>query len=303
MFIDEAKLTARLVHPKIAQTFELGKVERLFIRDGVHRRHRCARVAARRRAKAAGSRPIAVYIAHEVLDALDYAHSPPTSTASRSDRASRHLAVERAAQRAATSSSSISASRARRTRIAQEQDRHAQGQVRLHVARAGDRPPARRPLRRVLGRRRARRAAHRPAPVRRGDRARRAADGARRAARAPRQVRRRHRARAQRIVRKALKKDPDERPQTAAELHEQLEDYLFAAGQRVGPNDLRAFAERCSTPIPKRRRTSCSRHAARTSRTPWPSPPQLRRRPLPRRSAKRQIRGRETTVGALPPRP
>ena len=32
MFIDEAKLTARLVHPKIAQTFELGKVdEQLFI--------------------------------------------------------------------------------------------------------------------------------------------------------------------------------------------------------------------------------------------------------------------------------
>ena len=27
MFIDEAKLTARLVHPKIAQTFELGKVD------------------------------------------------------------------------------------------------------------------------------------------------------------------------------------------------------------------------------------------------------------------------------------
>src|SRR5262245_42259870 len=27
MFIDEAKLTAKLVHPKIAQTFELGKVE------------------------------------------------------------------------------------------------------------------------------------------------------------------------------------------------------------------------------------------------------------------------------------
>ena len=32
MFIDEAKLTARLVHPKIAQTFELGKVdEQLYV--------------------------------------------------------------------------------------------------------------------------------------------------------------------------------------------------------------------------------------------------------------------------------
>jgi serine/threonine-protein kinase len=44
-----------------------------------------------------------------------------------------------------------------------------------------------------------------------------------------------------RIVRRALKKDPAERPQTAAELHEELENYLFAAGQRVGPNDLRTF--------------------------------------------------------------
>src|SRR5438045_9407861 len=29
MFIDEAKLTARLVHPILAQTFELGKVDNL----------------------------------------------------------------------------------------------------------------------------------------------------------------------------------------------------------------------------------------------------------------------------------
>ena len=27
MFIDEAKLTARLIHPKIAQTYELGRVD------------------------------------------------------------------------------------------------------------------------------------------------------------------------------------------------------------------------------------------------------------------------------------
>ncbi|HTJ44763.1 MAG TPA: serine/threonine-protein kinase [Kofleriaceae bacterium] len=77
MFIDEAKLTARLVHPKIAQTYELGRVDdSLFIAmeyvDGIdvlamlrECAHRHQRVPAE----------IAVYIAHEVLDALDYAHN------------------------------------------------------------------------------------------------------------------------------------------------------------------------------------------------------------------------------------
>jgi len=45
-----------------------------------------------------------------------------------------------------------------------------------------------------------------------------------------------------RIVRRALKKDPAERHQSAAELHDDLADYLFATGQRVGPSDLRAFS-------------------------------------------------------------
>jgi serine/threonine protein kinase len=76
MFIDEAKLTAQLIHPKIAQTYELGKVEdQLYIameyvegvdvlamlRECAHRRERVDPM-------------IAAWIAHEVLDALDYAH-------------------------------------------------------------------------------------------------------------------------------------------------------------------------------------------------------------------------------------
>ncbi|MEZ4403183.1 MAG: serine/threonine-protein kinase [Kofleriaceae bacterium] len=76
MFIDEAKLTARLAHPKIAQTYELGRVDdALFIAmefvDGIDvlgllREHAWQR-----------KRPQvehAVWIAHEVLDALDFAH-------------------------------------------------------------------------------------------------------------------------------------------------------------------------------------------------------------------------------------
>lgn len=77
MFIDEAKLTARLAHPKIAQTYELGKAEgELFIAmefvDGID-------VLAMLREMAWLRRRIetehAVWICHEVLDALDFAHN------------------------------------------------------------------------------------------------------------------------------------------------------------------------------------------------------------------------------------
>src|SRR5204862_2001121 len=44
-----------------------------------------------------------------------------------------------------------------------------------------------------------------------------------------------------RIVRRALKKDPRERFPTAAAFRDALADYLYETGQRVGPPDLRAF--------------------------------------------------------------
>ena len=77
MFIDEAKLTARLVHPKIAQTFELGKVEdQLYIAmeyvDGIDVLALLREFAAKRRRV---QPQLAAWIAHEVLDALDYAHN------------------------------------------------------------------------------------------------------------------------------------------------------------------------------------------------------------------------------------
>jgi serine/threonine-protein kinase len=78
MFIDEAKLTARLVHPKIAQTFELGKVDdALFIAmeyvDGIDVLALLREFAARRGRRVEPQ--LAAWIAHEVLDALDYAHN------------------------------------------------------------------------------------------------------------------------------------------------------------------------------------------------------------------------------------
>jgi len=77
MFIDEAKLTARLVHPKIAQTFELGKVDdSLFIAmeyvDGIDVLALLREFASRRRRV---DPQLAAWIAHETLDALDYAHN------------------------------------------------------------------------------------------------------------------------------------------------------------------------------------------------------------------------------------
>jgi serine/threonine protein kinase len=77
MFIDEAKLTARLVHPKIAQTFELGRVDAdLFIAmefvDGMDVLALLREYAQRRRRVEPS---LAAWISHEVLDALDYAHN------------------------------------------------------------------------------------------------------------------------------------------------------------------------------------------------------------------------------------
>ena len=77
MFIDEAKLTAQLVHPKIAQTYELGKHgDQLFIAmefvDGIDVLS-MLRECAYRRIRIPPE--VAVYITHEILDALDFAHN------------------------------------------------------------------------------------------------------------------------------------------------------------------------------------------------------------------------------------
>jgi hypothetical protein len=76
MFITEAKVTVELVHPKIVQVFEFGDVEgQLYMAlefvDGLD----CLallRACAHRRARLPAR--LAVHIAAEILDALDYAH-------------------------------------------------------------------------------------------------------------------------------------------------------------------------------------------------------------------------------------
>ena len=77
MFIDEAKLTAKLLHPKIAQTLELGRVDdALYIAmeyvEGIDVLALLREFASRKRRL---EPQLAAWIAHEVLDALDYAHN------------------------------------------------------------------------------------------------------------------------------------------------------------------------------------------------------------------------------------
>jgi serine/threonine protein kinase len=76
MFFDEARLTARLDHPGIVQVFELGTdadtpyiaMQYIDGLDVLGLMRECARTQIRLPAA------LAVYIAHEVLDALDFAH-------------------------------------------------------------------------------------------------------------------------------------------------------------------------------------------------------------------------------------
>src|SRR5512136_1453169 len=77
MFIDEAKLTAQLIHPKIVQVTDFGEVSgQYFIAlefvdgfDGLA----LLRSAAQKQVRLPV--PICMFIAAEILDALDYAHN------------------------------------------------------------------------------------------------------------------------------------------------------------------------------------------------------------------------------------
>jgi hypothetical protein len=81
-----------------------------------------------------------------------------------------------------------------------------------------------------------------------------------------------------RIVRNALKKDPAERYQTAAQFRDALSDYLFEAGTRVGAADLRAFETDLFDPSPE----AATRLLLLDKRAAAPAtPPATGRRPAP----------------------
>ena len=88
------------------------------------------------------------------------------------------------------------------------------------------------------------------------------------------------------IVRHALKKDPAERQQSAAQLREDLADFLFESGQRVSAAVLRAFVTQvfdggpaAAAPEPAQPRAAVS--PAPPVGAPPPIPAQAKRPPMP----------------------
>ncbi|HTB56307.1 MAG TPA: protein kinase [Polyangia bacterium] len=245
MFIDEAKLTAQLTHPKIVQILDFGEVNGHYFTalefiDGFDALG-LLRIAAQKRTRIPTQ--LAVFIIDEILEALDYAHNARDMEGKPMQIVHRDI-----------SPSNIFISKRGDVKlgdfgIAHAKRRESKTQAGTLKGKYGYMSPEQ-----VVGR-----------PI--DNRSDLFAVGVvlaelltgRRLFSAPAdldvllKVRDVHLDRLDkygkeippaldRIVRRALKKDPAERPQTAAELHDELADYLYAAGQRVGPNDLRAFS-------------------------------------------------------------
>lgn len=81
MFVDEARVASRLVHPKIVRTHELGKYggQLYIVMEYVDGVDLLDVLAARARLGAPLSPPLGAYIAREVLDALEFAHNQQTT--------------------------------------------------------------------------------------------------------------------------------------------------------------------------------------------------------------------------------
>jgi serine/threonine-protein kinase len=245
MFIDEAKLTAQLTHPKIVQILDFGEVNGQYFTalefiDGFDALG-LLRTAAQKRWRVPAQ--LAVFIIEEILEALDYAHNARDMDGKPMQIVHRDI-----------SPSNIFISKRGDVKlgdfgIAHAKRRESKTQVGTLKGKYGYMSPEQ-----VVGR-----------PI--DARSDLFAVGVvlaelltgRRLFSAPAdldvllKVRDVHLDRLDkygsdiprpldRIVRRALRKDPAERPQTAAELREELADYLFSAGQRVGSPDLRAWS-------------------------------------------------------------
>ncbi|MES1204882.1 MAG: protein kinase [Pseudomonadota bacterium] len=244
MFIDEAKLTAQLTHPKIVQVLDFGEVAgQYFIAlefiDGFDALA-LLRAAAQRRVRV--PLPLIVFVIAEILDALDYAHTAPDMEGRPMRLVHRDI-----------SPSNIFISRHGDVKlgdfgIAHASDRESKTQAGTLKGKYGYMSPeqvigagldGRSDLFAVgivlaeafMGRRlfTARNDLDVLLMVRDGrlDRLNRYGQDL------PPEL--------NRIVRKALRRDIEARYQTAAGFRDELSDYLFSQKLRVGPADLRAF--------------------------------------------------------------
>jgi len=244
MFIDEAKLTAQLTHPKIVQILDFGEVRGQYFTaleyvDGFDALA-LLRVAAQRRVHI--PRPLAAFIVSEVLEALDYAHNARDMDGRLMQIVHRDI-----------SPSNIFLSKRGDVKlgdfgIAHTQRREARTQAGTLKGKYGYMSPEQvvgRPIdarsdlfavgvvlaELLTGRRLFTAPADldvllkvRDVKLDRLDKY---------GADLPPEL--------NRIVRKALRKNPRERHQSAIELRDDLGDYLFSTGQRVAAVDLRAF--------------------------------------------------------------
>jgi serine/threonine-protein kinase len=245
MFIDEAKLTAQLTHPKIVQILDFGEVRGQYFTaleyvDGFDALG-LLRVAAQKRIHV--PRALAIFIVGEVLEALDYAHNArdmdgkPMQIVHRDISPSNIFLSKRGDVKLGDFGIAHTQRREARTQAGTLKGKYGYMSPEQVVGKPID---ARSDLFAVgvvlaellTGRRLFTAAADldvllkvRDVKLDRLDKY---------GADLPKPL--------DRIVRKALMKSPRERHQTAVELRDDLADYLFASGQRVAAADLRAFA-------------------------------------------------------------
>ena len=248
MFIDEAKIAVQLNHANIAQIFDLGDVDGSYYiaLEYVHGRDLRAMFDRCRNAGEPMPVALACFVIMKVCEGLDYAHN-------KRDQAGRELHLVHRD----VSPQNILVSYEGEVKLidfgiakaagkgSEDPGRHPQGQVRLHVAGAGPRPADRSAQRHLLVRHRALRAADRRAPVRRRERLLDAREGPQR--RDPAAVDVQPQASPTSSSASCSRRSPriaDERYQNAIDLHDELQAFVYTAGEFYSRKDLAAWMKK-----------------------------------------------------------